>query len=142
MKFLPIFPKEKFSAENNKKIYHITSSATELMTRYAWPGNVRELENCIERAVILSTGGVIHSYYLPPGLQQERSGEGGPAKRQTLQEVMDSVERELIAEELERTRGNVSRAAANLGISERIMGLRAAKYGLKKSRPPQNPDHH
>jgi Nif-specific regulatory protein len=123
---------EKFSAEHNKKIYHITSSATELMTRYAWPGNVRELENCIERAVILSTDGVIHSYYLPPGLQKERSGEGGPAKRQTLREVMDSVERELIAEELERTRGNVSRAAANLGISERVMGLRAAKYGLKK----------
>ena len=102
------------------------------MTRYAWPGNVRELENCIERAVILSTDGVIHSYYLPPGLQQDRSGEGGPAKRQTLREVMDSVERELIAEELERTRGNVSRAAANLGISERVMGLRAAKYGVKK----------
>jgi Nif-specific regulatory protein len=127
---------EKFSAENNKKIYHITSSALDLMTRYAWPGNVRELENCIERAVILSTDGIIHSYYLPPSLQKERSGEGGPAKRQTLQEVMDSVERELIAEELERTRGNVSRAAANLGISERIMGLRAAKYGLKKNREP------
>jgi Nif-specific regulatory protein len=127
---------EKFSAEHNKKIYHLTSSSGELMTRYAWPGNVRELENCIERAVILSTDGVIHSYHLPPALQQERPGEGEPVKRRTLREVMDSVERGLIAEELERTRGNVSRAAANLGISERVMGLRAAKYGLKKNRTP------
>jgi Nif-specific regulatory protein len=125
---------EKFSAEHGKKIHGITASARELMSRYAWPGNVRELENCVERAVILSTDGVIHSYYLSPALQKERTGEGGPAKRRTLREVMDSVERELIAEELERTRGNVSRAAASLGISERVMGLRAAKYGLKKNR--------
>jgi Nif-specific regulatory protein len=47
---------------------------------------------------------------------------------------MARVERELIAEELKRTRGNVSRAAVNLGISERIMGLRTAKYGLKKGK--------
>jgi Nif-specific regulatory protein len=123
---------KKFSAEYNK-MYQITSSAMDLMTRYAWPGNVRELENCVERAVILSTDGVIHSYHLPPALRKERSGEGDPAKRQTLKEVMESVERELIAGELERTRGNVSRAAASLGISERVMGLRAAKYGLKRN---------
>lgn len=125
---------KKFSAEHNKKIHNISSSALDLMIRYAWPGNVRELENCVERAVILSTDSVIYSYHLPPGLQQERPGGGEPVKRRTLQEVMDSVERELIAEELERTRGNVSRAAANLGISERVMGLRDAKYGLKKNK--------
>jgi Nif-specific regulatory protein len=126
---------KKFSAEHDKKIGQITSSAMELMTRYAWPGNVRELENCVERAVILSTDSVIHSYHLPPVLQQARAGEGEREKRQTLKAVIAAVERELIAEELERTRGNVSRAAANLGISERVMGLRAAKYGLKKNKP-------
>jgi Nif-specific regulatory protein len=99
------------------------------MAGYAWPGNVRELENCIERALILSTDGTIHSYHLPPAIQK-RQGEGGE-KRQTLKEVLDSVEREMIAEELRWTRGNIARAAQNLGITERIMGLRAAKYGLK-----------
>jgi Nif-specific regulatory protein len=128
---------KKFSAEHDKQICRITSSAMDLLTRYAWPGNVRELENNIERAVILSTDGVIHSYYLPPGLQKERSTGEDRETRRTLSGVMESVERELIAEELERTRGNVSRAAANLGISERVMGLRAAKYGLKKNRAPK-----
>jgi Nif-specific regulatory protein len=121
---------EKFAAEYQKKIRSITPSATDLLTRYSWPGNVRELENCIERAVILSRDGAIHSYHLPPGMQRERSA-GGNERRQTLKEVMETVEKELIAEELRRTRGNMARAAENLGISERIMGLRVTKYRLK-----------
>jgi Nif-specific regulatory protein len=125
---------EKFSALHNKKIHHISSSAVNLMTSYAWPGNVRELENCIERAVILSTGGSIHSYHLPPNLQQEQKGQ--PHKRQTLKDAVESVERELISAELRWTKGNVSRAAQNLGISERVMGLRVLKYGLKTTKPP------
>jgi Nif-specific regulatory protein len=129
---------EKFSARHDKKIQHISSSAVNLMTGYAWPGNVRELENCIERAVILSTDGSIHSYHLPPSLQQEQGGLS--PKRQTMKDVVESVERELIAAELRWTRGNVSRAAQNLGISERVMGLRVTKYGLKMN-PKNNTEH-
>ncbi|MDR2101928.1 MAG: sigma 54-interacting transcriptional regulator [Treponema sp.] len=122
---------EKFSAENGKRIHHISPRAVNLMTSYSWPGNVRELENCIERAVILSVDGTIHSYHLPPGLQENRHGPGGEERRQTLREILESVEKELITEELRRTRGNLARAASSLGISERVMGLRAVKYGLK-----------
>jgi Nif-specific regulatory protein len=122
---------EKFSAEHDKKINHITPSAIDLMNRYTWPGNVRELENCIERAVILSRDGAIHSYHLPPGMQKEGAGSSGKG-RQTLKDVLESVEKEMVEEELRRTRGNMARAAQNLGVSERIMGLRAAKYGLKR----------
>jgi Nif-specific regulatory protein len=121
---------EKFSAEYNKKIRNITPSAIDLLARYSWPGNVRELENCIERAVILSRDGAIHSYHLPPGMQKERSVDEND-QRQTLNEIMETVEKELIAEELRRTRGNMARAAENLGISERVMGLRVTKYRLK-----------
>jgi Nif-specific regulatory protein len=121
---------EKFSTEYKKKIRRITPSAIDLLTRYSWPGNVRELENCIERAVILSRDGAIHSYHLPPGMQKERP-INEHEQRQTLKEIMETVEKELIAEELRRTRGNMTRAAENLGISERIMGLRVTKYRLK-----------
>jgi Nif-specific regulatory protein len=122
---------EKFSAEHGKDIHRISPSAINLMTAYAWPGNVRELENCIERAVILSTDGSIHSYHLPPSMQQEQALPS--SKRQTLKDAVESVERELIGAELRWTRGNVARAAKNLGISERIMGLRVTKYGLKRT---------
>jgi Nif-specific regulatory protein len=124
---------EKYSVEHGKKIHNITPSAIDLINRYSWPGNVRELENCIERAVILSRDGAIHSYHLPPSMQKEMSGGGETnERRQTLAEVMESVEKEMVKEELRRTRGNMARAAQNLGISERIMGLRVAKYGFKR----------
>ncbi len=120
---------EKFGSEYNKKIKTISSPATHLLMKYDWPGNVRELENCMERAVILTTDGTIHSYHLPPGLQQRSEGRKSSG---SLQEVMDAVEREILIEELGRTGGNVTRAAQNLGITERMMGLRVKKYGLKK----------
>jgi Nif-specific regulatory protein len=123
---------EKFSAENKKKIYNISPRAVNLMTSYSWPGNVRELENCIERAVILSADGTIHSHHLPPSLRENQHGREHEERRQTLKEALESVEKELIAEELRRTRGNLARAASSLGVSERVMGLRAAKYGLKE----------
>jgi Nif-specific regulatory protein len=120
---------EKFSAKNNKKSYSISPAAMNLMTSYSWPGNVRELENCIERAVILSTDGTIQSDHLPPKLRKNHP-QGGE-KRQILKEVLEATEKELIATELRWTRGNLARAASNLGVSERVMRLRAMKYGLK-----------
>jgi Nif-specific regulatory protein len=133
---------EQFFARNHRHIHDISPAAADLMTEYPSPGHVRELQNCIERAVILCTGGTIYSYHLPPPLQKKRFAEmdnmdigaGQGETRQTLKEALESVERELIARELNWTRGNISRAAANLGISERIMGLRAVKYGLKPDR--------
>ncbi|MBN2810278.1 MAG: sigma 54-interacting transcriptional regulator, partial [Spirochaetales bacterium] len=120
---------ERFSKEHGKKIRSISAPATHLLMSYDWPGNVRELENCIERAVILSTDGNLHSYHLPAGLQKTRRDPN--TRTGGLQETMESVEREILREELKRTGGNVSRAAANLGITERMMGLRVVKYGLK-----------
>jgi Nif-specific regulatory protein len=130
---------EQFSARYHKHIQDLSPAAADLLTEYSWPGNVRELENCIERAVILCSGRTIYSYHLPPALQKKRlvemAGMGGQGTtRRTLKEALETVERELIARELSWTRGNSARAAANLGISERVMGLRSAKYGLKPDR--------
>jgi Nif-specific regulatory protein len=133
---------EQFSDRYHRQIHDISPAAADLMTEYSWPGNVRELQNCIERAVILCAGGTIYSYHLPPALQKKRLAEmdgidvdaGRGETRRTLKEALESVERELIARELSWTRGNISRAASNLGITERIMGLRAVKYGLKPDR--------
>jgi len=117
---------EKFAAANHKVIGGVSERAVEMLTAYSWPGNVRELENCVERAVLLSTDGVIHSYHLPRAL-------GGPpgGRRRTLKETLEGLERDLIDRELRWTRGNAARAARNLGVSERVMGLRVEKYGLR-----------
>ena len=120
---------EKFAREQSKTIRNIAPPAVSLLMAYDWPGNVRELENCMERAVILSTDETIHSYHLPPSLQRESGVSAG--RGETLAETMASIERDIISEELARHGGNVARTAERLGVTERILGLRVAKYGLK-----------
>ncbi|MDR1484596.1 MAG: sigma 54-interacting transcriptional regulator [Planctomycetaceae bacterium] len=118
----------RFSEEYGKPIPTFSLTTVNILNNYAWHGNIRELENTVERAVILSNDGVIHSYHLPDELQKisgvvtHRVG--------TLPEVLESVEKEMIVNELKRSKGNIAKSAKNLGITERILGLRVAKYQL------------
>lgn len=119
---------EKYSKRNGKPIKRISTPAIELLMSYHWPGNVRELENCIERAVILSTDGVIHGHHLPPSLQSAEST--GTSINETLEEALGKLEKELILDALKSTKGNMAKAARLLGLTERKMGLRIKKYSL------------
>jgi Nif-specific regulatory protein len=119
---------EKYGKANHKNIRRISTSAIDMLIAYHWPGNVRELENCIERATILSTDEVIHGYHLPPTLQTAEAS--GTVQQGTLTETLDNLEREMILEALKSARGNMSKAATDLGITERIMGLRVKRYSI------------
>ncbi len=120
---------ERYSREHGKRIARISTTATDMLMNYHWPGNVRVLENCIERAIILTSDGVIHGHLLPPNLQGTGS-EAGASASGAFRATMTNVEREMVVEELKRSRGNMARAARALGITERMMGLRVAKYGV------------
>lgn len=122
---------EKYASRHGKTVARISTPAIDMLMSYHWPGNVRELENCIERAVILSTDGVIHSYHLPPSLQTAGEADG---ERGNLKSIIAGIEKEILVEELKRSKGNMSKAARALGITERIMGLRVEKYGLDLER--------
>jgi Nif-specific regulatory protein len=119
---------EKYAEKNGKLIQRISSPALDLLTSYHWPGNVRELENCIERAAILSTDMVIHSYHLPPSLQSAQSTNTEPTA--TLEAALSRLEKEFIVEVLKITSGNMAAAARRLGITERQIGLRVHHYGI------------
>jgi Nif-specific regulatory protein len=123
---------EKYSKANHKNICRISTPAIDMLMSYHWPGNVRELENCIERAVILSNDDVIHGHHLPPTLQTAEAT--GTASGGNLQETLDNLERELILDALKSSRGNKTKAARLLGITERLMGLRVKKYGITPKR--------
>ena len=99
---------------------------------YSWPGNVRELENVIERACILTTDGVIHSYNLPPTLQTADSSE--TTSLHGLTAAVEKVERQLIIEALTTTKGNITQAAKELKITERMLGIRVKKYKIESWR--------
>jgi Nif-specific regulatory protein len=120
---------EKYSTANHKDIRRISTPAIDMLASYHWPGNVRELENCIERAVLLSNDDVIHGHHLPPTLQTAEAS--GTSFSGTLQATLDNVERELILDALKSARGNMAKAARALGMTERLMGLRVRKHGIK-----------
>lgn len=117
-----------FAKEQQVDVPTISTPALNLMLNYDWPGNVRELENMMERAVLLAEEGVIHSYHLPAALQPAILGTLG--EHAGLEARLSMMEYELIVEALARFQGNMSRAAAQLGLTRRMLGLRMAKYQL------------
>ncbi|MCB2188102.1 MAG: nif-specific transcriptional activator NifA [Deltaproteobacteria bacterium] len=123
---------EKYGHANMKDIKRISTPAIDMLMSYHWPGNVRELENYIERAVILSSDGVIHGHHLPPTLQTAEAS--GTLPKGTLEASLENVEKELLIESLKNSRGNKAKAARALGITERVMGLRVEKYGIDPRR--------
>lgn len=123
---------EKYGRENGKYVRRISTPAIDMMMSYHWPGNVRELENCIERAVLLTNDDVVHGHHLPPTLQTSEASN--TIIKGTLEETLDRVEREMIVEALKDAKGNRAKAARQLGISERLMGLRVEKHNIDPRR--------
>jgi Nif-specific regulatory protein len=119
---------EKYAKENQKEIRRLSTPTIDMLMQYHWPGNVRELENCIERAVLLCEGSVIHSYHLPPTLQTGEESDTLPT--QSLEEAVANLEREIIIDALKNTRGNMAKAAELVSVTERKFTYKARKYGI------------
>jgi len=119
----------KYSKEMGKNVKKISTAAIEEFLSHKWPGNVRELENCIERAVILSSGDTIECLHLPPSLHvREAKVEKGQNGK--LSSVVEAQERSLIIDTLEATGGNQTKAAKVLGTTKRIIQYKIAKLGI------------
>ncbi len=108
-----------------KKLPGFTKEAKMSIDRYNWPGNVRELENRIKRAVAMSDGPKV----TPEDLQLE--GALGNFTGNTLRQARVAVEKELIQRTLEKTRGNITRAAAELGVSRPTLHEMISRYALR-----------
>ncbi len=123
----------RYAREFKKPVNRISTPAIDLLMSYHWPGNVRELENCIERAVLLTTGEAIEARHLPPTLQMKpkdlRQGSRGK-----LEALVSAFERDLITDALKDTRGNQTQAARLLGTTKRIIQYKVHKYGIDPSR--------
>jgi Nif-specific regulatory protein len=123
---------ERYSTKMGKDIRRISTSAINMMMSYHWPGNVRELENCIERAVLLSSDGVIHGHHLPPTLQtSEASGTIGAG---SLEERAKLFERDLVIDALKRCDGNLAASARDLKTTARIFRYKVRELGIDYKR--------
>lgn len=118
----------RYAKQNGKDVKRISTPALNMLMSYHWPGNVRELENVIERATILSEGGVIHGYDLPPSLQTPVLS--GTAQKGTFDARMAAYGYEMIVDALKTQDGNMTEAARELGLTRRVLGLRMKDYGM------------
>ncbi len=116
-----------FAAENGKKIDGITPEALQALSGYDWPGNVRELRNMVERMVVLSRGDRLTLRDVPMhvrGGADVTSPRGGALS-------LEANEKQMIIRALKANGGNVTRAAAELGISRRTLHRKLNEYGLR-----------
>jgi Nif-specific regulatory protein len=118
---------ERFCREYRKEIQGLTEKVWEYVKRYHWPGNVRELENFVERAVIVCQGDRIDGMDLPAPMQNGKT-VSREAAASTLPEAVALLEKRLIRDALDRTSGNRRKAAALLGVTERILGYKLKSY--------------
>ena len=124
---------EKLGQRMQKPRKTISPEALGALTRYPFPGNIRELENFLERAMIASEEDVIVVADLDlngalPRLSRVSlpSPPGNPGPLRSMSEL----ERDAIANALEKWNGNRTRAALELGISRRTILNKIKKFGL------------
>ena len=100
----------------------LTHDAKHALLAHPWRGNARELRNVLERAAIVSEGGLIAPEHLALELVEQAASPMGTDVR--------AMERQLIERALRDARGNKSRAAVRLGLSRKQLYHRLALYGL------------
>ena len=144
---------EKYRALYNKNVLGISDRGMEMLSNYEWPGNIRELENVVARAVILADiNGVISMESMfpesalrpseakvldPSGrLQNQIFPEGidaGGLVESLLSSGFDLVkfEETMLTSALQKTQGNISKAARLVGLSRPAFAYRLKKMTVK-----------
>jgi DNA-binding NtrC family response regulator len=118
-----------YSRKYDKKGCKFSSAAQAALLDYDWPGNVRALRHAVERAVILSSDNVLG----PADLQLDYPGAELKSKPPTAIPTilnLDEMEKDAIEKALRKHGFNISRAAAELGLTRASLYRRMEKHGI------------
>jgi len=132
---------EAFREKNDVQVTGFTPEAMLQMERYRWPGNVRELRNLVERMAILCDADRVELRHLPAEVRQapprpaatplpETWEEFKRLKQQVRDAAVQEVERRFLIQAIERSGGNITRAAEQVGIQRTNFHALMRKYGL------------
>jgi transcriptional regulator with PAS, ATPase and Fis domain len=110
---------EIYSRKYERHALHISPPALRKLNEYSWPGNVRELQHVMERAVILSNNVMLESEDF---LLQQKT------RKRIQPSTLGEMERSMIEASLEKNRGNLSKAASELGITRQTLYNKIKKY--------------
>ena len=121
----------RFAKRYQRGALRFAPSALRALEGYAWPGNVRELSHVIERAVLMQDGEILDeaALNLKPEATHALAGAAALAASESMS--VEAAEEQLVRQALERTGGNIQRAAALLGLSRPSLYRRMEKYGIE-----------
>ncbi|HXI74766.1 MAG TPA: sigma-54 dependent transcriptional regulator, partial [Pyrinomonadaceae bacterium] len=138
-----------YSSKFGRHDIQVTPQAVDLLMVADWPGNVRQLCNEVQRIVARAeNGNLITPEQLSPELRQmgvptvppssvsvlgtsaKGRSEVVPLENISLAEALEEVERRMISEALRRHKGNISRAARELGLTRRGLYLKLDRYNI------------
>ncbi len=115
-----------YADKYNKQVTKISEGAATRMHKHPWPGNIRELQHALERAVILSNNPVLQ----PEDFNFSTSSAKEDAQINLDQYNLEEVEKLLIRKVLKKYNGNITQAAAELGLTRSSLYRRLEKHGL------------
>ena len=116
---------KKGCAAAGRDVPSITPEAIDLLKTQSWPGNIRQLGNIVERTLLVTPGDVLDArHFLAQGLTEEGVADDTPRR-------LDSTEKEAIEKAIASSGGNLTRAAAILGITRQTLYRRMDKHNIK-----------
>jgi transcriptional regulator with GAF, ATPase, and Fis domain len=128
--------REQLGTRRGEGARSLAPEAERLLLAYDYPGNVRELQNILQRAVLLSGGGVIERHHLPEALQSLRTAAAPPEEpagdgfRAAKQRVIERFERDYLSRCLREAGGNISQAAKAAGIDYKNFYTKMQQYRI------------
>jgi len=127
----------RLARKYKKNLHGFSPASLAILMRYSWPGNVRELESVIERAVLFAQT----DYLLPEDLPDHLHNTAPVNFRCVIPPHLtkDDIEREAIAQTLERTGGNIKKTAQILNYNRPTLYRKLRRFGLKTN--PVNPEN-
>lgn len=132
---------QKINQDYGRSVEGITNDAQAQLIDYDWPGNVRELENILGRAIIFMKNNetLIDVKHLPElknkyiNIKDVTKEKAVQIENQTLSELVEEYEAEIIQQTLNRLNGNKTLTAKSLGLSVRNLYYKLDKYKLEKT---------
>jgi two-component system response regulator HupR/HoxA len=115
-----------------------SDAAMKTLMAHRWPGNVRELQNEVLRALALGDGEVLDAGLFSSHVGQAATTRAATAldtEGATLKERLDQLEAELIADALQRHKGNKTRVAEELGLTRVGLRMKLSRLGLGDNEP-------